>query len=334
MTHEKKLEFTEITIPVPWGHISGRWYGDHTVRPLLALHGWLDNCGSFAKLAPLLIQTIGSVLCIDLPGHGYSTHLPPGTVYHSLEYVRAVLRLMKVYNWPKISLLGHSMGGAVVFFFAALYPTKVDVLIGIDAIKRPVLKPQDKIEYFRHAMGKALQDNQRLVDDTSQQEPPNYTFAECEQLLHKGSGYSVDLENCKYILERNLSRSQKYPERYYFSRDTRLKYITALDGDHALFEAMAMRISEAAVPYVVIKAGASNYMDDESMQLIRLLEKHNPNFETHVIANGKHHVHLNEAPVVAELIASFLKRHRPLTVVRAEQPGVENKNETVAKGKL
>jgi alpha-beta hydrolase superfamily lysophospholipase len=49
-----------------------------------AVHGLLDNAGSFEPLVQLLPP--GHVLtCLDLPGHGRSSHLPPGTNYHLLD---------------------------------------------------------------------------------------------------------------------------------------------------------------------------------------------------------------------------------------------------------
>ena len=48
----------------------------------LALHGWLDNAGSFDTLAPQLVSACPrhALLCLDYPGHGRSSHLPPGQV--------------------------------------------------------------------------------------------------------------------------------------------------------------------------------------------------------------------------------------------------------------
>ena len=48
----------------------------------LALHGWLDNAGSFDTLAPQLVAACPrhALLCLDYPGHGRSSHLPPGQV--------------------------------------------------------------------------------------------------------------------------------------------------------------------------------------------------------------------------------------------------------------
>ena len=50
----------------------------------LAVHGLLDNAGSWGRLAPLLPSGI-RLTCLELPGHGRSDHLPPGGLYHWLE---------------------------------------------------------------------------------------------------------------------------------------------------------------------------------------------------------------------------------------------------------
>lgn len=52
----------EVTIPVPWGEIAGKWYGDRSQQPVLALHGWQDNAGTFDRLVPLLPHSI-PILC-------------------------------------------------------------------------------------------------------------------------------------------------------------------------------------------------------------------------------------------------------------------------------
>jgi pimeloyl-ACP methyl ester carboxylesterase len=100
-------------------------------RPIVALHGWQDNAGTFDALIPLLPDHI-SFLTLDLPGHGLSTWIPNGMSYHSLDNLLLLLHIMKEYNWDKISLLGHSMGSVLSFIFAATFPSKVDLFIGLD----------------------------------------------------------------------------------------------------------------------------------------------------------------------------------------------------------
>lgn len=45
---------SEISVPVPWGQIRGKAWGPDHGRPVLCLHGWADNCGTFNTLIPLL----------------------------------------------------------------------------------------------------------------------------------------------------------------------------------------------------------------------------------------------------------------------------------------
>lgn len=32
--------FEEIVMPVPWGQISGKWWGSQEKRPIVAIHGY------------------------------------------------------------------------------------------------------------------------------------------------------------------------------------------------------------------------------------------------------------------------------------------------------
>lgn len=45
---------TEFRMPVPWGEMRGRIWGPEHGRPVLCVHGWSDNSGSFNNLIPLL----------------------------------------------------------------------------------------------------------------------------------------------------------------------------------------------------------------------------------------------------------------------------------------
>lgn len=36
----KKRDFKEVTIKVPWGQVSGKWWEPYDIRPILTFHGW------------------------------------------------------------------------------------------------------------------------------------------------------------------------------------------------------------------------------------------------------------------------------------------------------
>ena len=74
--------FKDVKIPVPWGHIAGKEWGSPSGEPWIALHGWLDNCGSFDTLLPHFPEN-HRIIAIDMPGHGFSSHFPEGKLFIS-----------------------------------------------------------------------------------------------------------------------------------------------------------------------------------------------------------------------------------------------------------
>ncbi|EDW33144.1 GL24627 [Drosophila persimilis] len=301
-------DFEEVRISAPWGHISGRWYGNRTERPILAIHGWLDNLGTFDRLIPLLPGYLG-VLCIDLPGHGRSSHLQPGMHYSVDDYVYIIPLVMREYGWKTVSLLGHSMGAILMFVYAALAPHTVDMVISLDILVSACRQPDgNNLRLSAQNMEKHLREDQRLVEG-SDGEPPAYTLETMCRALVQGSFQSVRYEVAHHILHRQVTRSEVYPEKHYFSRDGRIKFINHAYLDDGLFAAMARRIERN--PYLIIKASDSPFLGPS--EAFSILSECNPNFEFHEV-QGTHHVHLNEPEKCAQYIVPFLIRHRPPTL--------------------
>ncbi|AFU97555.1 alpha/beta fold hydrolase [Simiduia agarivorans] len=101
-------------------------------RPLvLALHGWLDNCASFDKLAPLLDV---SLLALDLAGHGHSSHRSPQGPYHIWDDLLDLDQVIAQLPEAPVGLLGHSRGAIISTLYASARPEQVPLLWLIDGI--------------------------------------------------------------------------------------------------------------------------------------------------------------------------------------------------------
>lgn len=283
----------------------GRWHGDRKIRPILALHGWQDNLGTWDRLIPLLPPHVG-ILCIDLPGHGRSSKYPIGATYHAIDYVEIIARVAKEYGWKKVSLMGHSMGAIVAFVYTALYPNMVDLLIQIDLVKSVNYTVNKHINKIFVQAERSLLENDRL-ENSSLTEPPSFLYQQLEDVLHQGSGKSVKKENCQYLLDRSIEKSQMYPDKYYFSRDGRIKYCVEMSGEHGLALEMAKRIKN--IPYLLIRSDSITYMASTDEEVLDVLRTNCSHFEDYTVYNSTHHLHLNDAEKVAALLNPFILKH-------------------------
>ena len=91
--------------------IAATEWGDPAGAPVLALHGWLDNCGSFAPLGRLLRQV--RLIALDLPGHGHSSHRSADGTYNIWQDVGVVHAVAEQLGWERFALLGHSRGAMI-----------------------------------------------------------------------------------------------------------------------------------------------------------------------------------------------------------------------------
>ena len=124
---------SERRIALPHLSLSAQVWGDEALPPLLALHGWLDNAGSFALLAPLLAARF-RVIALELPGHGHSDHLAAGASYRYLDYVQAVLAAADALGIERYTLLGHSLGAGIAALVAATSPQRIERLYLIEGL--------------------------------------------------------------------------------------------------------------------------------------------------------------------------------------------------------
>ena len=106
---------------------------------IVFVHCWAGNLGFWREQVPALADKARLVL-IDLPGHGQSDklHAP-----YSMDYfASAVLPVMRDARVDKATLVGHSMGGPVIYRVYEQAPEKVAALVVVDGfLRRPRMAP-------------------------------------------------------------------------------------------------------------------------------------------------------------------------------------------------
>lgn len=98
---------------------------------IILVHGSPGAGSDFRRIAPLLAQDY-RVLCLDLPGFGYSTRDIPD--YSFRAHSRYVLELMDELKIERANLLGFSMGGGVVLNIYDIAPRRVESITMLSAI--------------------------------------------------------------------------------------------------------------------------------------------------------------------------------------------------------
>ncbi|MGN7401310.1 2-succinyl-6-hydroxy-2,4-cyclohexadiene-1-carboxylate synthase [Cytobacillus praedii] len=96
--------------------------------PLVLLHGFTGNAGSWRKLKPHF-ERYSDVLAIDIVGHGKTGAPADISRYTITSAARDIDWILEKAGIEKANILGYSMGGRLALTFALTYPNKVGKLI-------------------------------------------------------------------------------------------------------------------------------------------------------------------------------------------------------------
>lgn len=104
---------------------------------LLMLHGFGASLHTWEPWAEALAEQ-HRVIRIDLPGSGLSPPDPSGS-YTDARSEQLLLALLDQLHVPKVTLIGHSIGGRIAWAFAAHHPERIDrlVLVAPDGFASP-----------------------------------------------------------------------------------------------------------------------------------------------------------------------------------------------------
>nr|XP_024219163.1 probable serine hydrolase [Halyomorpha halys] len=280
-----------------------KWWGCRQTQPIITTHGLFDNAGSFDTLLPLL--NTKSVLCLDLPGHGLSSHFPDGLAIHFQQYL-LVLRYIftEYYKWNKVSLMCHSFGSSVGFAYAGFYPEHIDRMVNLDCGR-----------FWTAGKMKTLVEDYRASTDgfnndlESHNNGQGFSWEETISKLYEGRvrfGLPISRKSCEIIAKRG---AVQYAEnKYRFTHDKRLRYRSFGRCTTKLLSELAERISCDVLNIspsngINIHYSSTNY--DEWQDNMKKLNKGTNLIDVKV--EGGHHVHLENPEIVAPFLNDFFK---------------------------
>ena len=108
------MKIQQIEVPMSWGFLKGQIFGDQLKgKPMLALHGYMDNSNSFRPLAQHLCKNNDYyIIAIDLPGQGLSSKISSNEplIYSLKSFVYSVRKVVKYFQLSNFIFLTHSFG--------------------------------------------------------------------------------------------------------------------------------------------------------------------------------------------------------------------------------
>ncbi|WP_452601673.1 alpha/beta fold hydrolase [Pontimicrobium sp. MEBiC06410] len=278
--------------------LKAKTWGKPNGKPILAIHGWLDNANSFNKIAPLLNDNL-YIVAIDLAGHGWSQHRENNGNYYLWDYATDLLNCIDTLGWKTCSILAHSLGTGVASIIAGAFPNRVDKLVFIDGLGAPFVSKEKKIALdFKTAFQQL-----KMAKKTKL-----YGFSPKDTITFKTKADAIRDRMDNVISPISYNASKALIERgvievsggYRWSHDPKI----ALPKFHNITEAQAQQfIKHINCDTLLILGNQGLFSNNLFHSRLNLLKK----ATTHWL-DGNHHLHLEEAhKTIAELTNQFFK---------------------------
>ncbi|MBN2598284.1 MAG: alpha/beta fold hydrolase [Marinifilaceae bacterium] len=255
-------------------------------HPLLILHGLYGASDNWLTIAKELSNNF-EVYIIDQRNHGDSPHSNSHT-YQDLK--EDLLEFMDDHKIEKATLLGHSMGGKTVMFFAADYPERVSSLLVVDIAPKNYSKISD---YAPQTIDHSCIVKAMLNLDLSLYKNRTEIDAKLTE--------SITSKRVRQFLLKNLKRDENKQFIWKLNIKTINDYLPqimdGIDGDR-----FAEGKGITAFPVLFIRGEKSNYISDNDHNLIRTIF---PKAEITTIPNAGHWVHAEQPKLLVKTVEYF-----------------------------
>ncbi|XP_058802005.1 serine hydrolase-like protein [Phymastichus coffea] len=288
----------EFLLPVPWGHIAAKAWGNPTNFPVLCIHGVLDNAGAFDRLIAQL-PTNYYYVSIDLPGHGFSSHFPAGIPLDFFNYILSIRYIIEKLKWKTFKLIGHSMGGQLGTFYSVLYPNQIQSLVLIEGFI-------PKIFYNKEIISRLTKVLNTTFEAYNQIRYNLYTHDDIMYTLKYKRANCLNNEAAEAIFKRSVTQEGKL---FKYNRDIRLKDFVAPIFNISQWMSI---LSNLNIEILIILTTSSYSLliqnqNTEKIEGLKNLIESFDNFKLLMVC-GNHDVHNNNPERISHEISKFLDK--------------------------
>jgi len=242
--------------------------------PFIILHGLLGSADNWRSMS----RRLGAhykVFALDLRNHGRSPH---SDIFDYDVMVADLREFMEQQALRRIMLLGHSIGGKVAMQFALDHFEQVSRLVIVDIVPKPYELSQ---RYILEVL---------LSLDLTRCK----SFADVDAALTA----KISDKSLRQFLLKNLARDE----------DGRLRWKIHLAAIDHNYDKLGRGVASARTfdkPTLFIRAGRSNYIEDDDARLIRQMF---PQAEIVTLPEAGHWVHVDAPEKFLQTVLNFLNR--------------------------
>lgn len=214
-----------------------------------------------------------------------------------------VRRIVKYFKWNKITILGHSLGGAIGFLYAGTFPDDIEKLISIDIVSPAVRNIAKSVEDTGPSIDKFLK-----YESLSEDDMPCYSYDEMVDLVFDAYNGSLTRESSEVLMKRGMAHvpnTKKHNnDGFLFCRDVRLK--VSLMGYFSID--LVLEYASKIKCEVLNIRGKPGMKFDKIENYFLVLDKMKESakkLEFYEV-EGTHHLHLNTPENIAPYIINFI----------------------------
>ncbi len=268
--------------------LAARRWGRRGDLPMLAVHGWLDNCASFGRMAAALPGV--DLVCLDLAGHGLSDARPHLGAYNICLDVGDLFAAADQLNWPQFSLLGHSRGAAVSFIAAGTFPDRIKQLFLLEGVRPTLADPQEAPQLLSQSI---------LTVQSARRRARRYypDFDEAARARTRGF-VPVNLSAARLLAARGVAQDE---HGFYWRHDPQAAAVSEMRMSQAQLDAFAAQVR--APTQLFLARGGLILADEDARAWLAKQSQ----LQQHYLP-GEHHFHMGEqGDVIARHIVSALR---------------------------
>lgn len=261
-------------------------WGDSGKPPLLLIHGGQDHSRNWDFVAERLIDRY-TIYAPDLRGHGDSAWAIGG-MYSIPEFTLDVATLVDKIEGP-LTVIGHSLGGAIALQYAGTVPDRVHKLVSIEGWGPP-------LQEHRPAH-RRMQDWISGMRDIERRQPRRYPSVEdaTKRMLEANSFLTPEM--ARHLTIHGAGKNEDGTFTWKFDNYVRIRSPYEFNLDDAM-----VIWSQISAPTLLVKGAESWAVDPEKTGRADVIRDR----QSVIIEKAGHWVHHDRLDVFMEHVEAFL----------------------------